>query len=92
MEFPIEIQILINDYARPLTRPDWKKGSFINKNYRSWEGQIGRLNIYEFKSYLEQCSDKDNDESYKGWSDDFEKRILDEYDIFHMRMGTFNLV
>ncbi len=31
MEFPPEIQILINDYARPTTRLDWMKGSYINR-------------------------------------------------------------
>ena len=36
MEFPIEIQMLINEYAKPATRPDWRKGSFINITYRSW--------------------------------------------------------
>ena len=31
MELPPEIQILINDYARPATRLDWMKGSYINR-------------------------------------------------------------
>jgi hypothetical protein len=31
MELPIEIQRLINDYARPMTRPDWRKGSYYNR-------------------------------------------------------------
>ena len=31
MEFPHEIQIQINDYARPATRLDWKKGSYIHR-------------------------------------------------------------
>ena len=31
MEFPIEIQRLNNEYARPCTRPDWKKGSYYNR-------------------------------------------------------------
>jgi len=34
MEFPIEIQMLINDYARPRTRPDWRHGSNILRNLR----------------------------------------------------------
>ena len=29
MEFPIEIQMKINEYAKPMTRPDWKKGCYI---------------------------------------------------------------
>ena len=38
MEFPIEIQMLINDFARPMTRPDWRKGSFMIRYYRSEKG------------------------------------------------------
>ena len=35
MEFPIELQMLINDYARPIwTRPDWRKGSNIMRTLR----------------------------------------------------------
>jgi hypothetical protein len=34
MEFPIEIQMLINDYARPMTRPDWRKGNNILRTLR----------------------------------------------------------
>lgn len=29
MELPIEIQRIINDYAKPITRPDWKKGCYF---------------------------------------------------------------
>ena len=29
MEFPIKMQMIINDYARPMTRPDWRKGSYV---------------------------------------------------------------
>lgn len=28
MEFPIKIQRHINEYAKPATRPDWRKGCF----------------------------------------------------------------
>ena len=31
MELPPELQLLINDYARPTTRLDWMKGSYINR-------------------------------------------------------------
>jgi len=31
MEFPIEIQRLIHDFARPITRPDWRKGSKLKR-------------------------------------------------------------
>lgn len=85
MEFPIEIQMLINDYARPLTRPDWRKGSSINRDYRSWGGQLGRLNIRDFKSYLKQCSIIDEDENYEAWAYFFERRDLDDISIVFMR-------
>jgi hypothetical protein len=29
MELPLELQMIINDYARPVSRPDWKKGSYM---------------------------------------------------------------
>jgi len=45
MEFPIEMQMLINDYARPctpgsevarpMTRPDWRKGSYVIRILRA---------------------------------------------------------
>ena len=54
MEFPIEIQMLINDYARPLTRPDWRKGSIIMTTTRMRFGGVirlgGRLNIMAITS------------------------------------------
>jgi hypothetical protein len=31
MEFPIEIQMLIKDYLKPMTRNDLIKGSYINR-------------------------------------------------------------
>ena len=72
MEFPIEIQMLINDYARPLTRPDWRKGSDSNRTYRSLNGG---LNIRQFKMYLDLCSDLKR--SYKLWAYDLESGNLD---------------
>ncbi len=53
MEFPIEIQMLINDYLRPMTRPDWRKGSYLKRYLKSYWGQTGRLLFHEFKSYIE---------------------------------------
>lgn len=32
MEFPIEIQRLINEYAKPMTRVDWRNGSYISQD------------------------------------------------------------
>ncbi len=55
MEFPIEIQMLINDYARPISRPDWRKGSFMVRYYRSEKGKWGSLPIWDFKEYISIC-------------------------------------
>ena len=94
MEFPIEIQMLINDYARPLTRPDWRKGSFINLTYRSWGGQLGRLTIKEFKEYLDTCSGIINDDDmfddiFILWADHYEKRNMDDIDIHNFRVEGY---
>jgi hypothetical protein len=43
MEFPIEIQRHINDFAKPLTRPDWRQGSAFNRKYI--ESQYSTLEI-----------------------------------------------
>ena len=59
MEFPIEIQMLIKDYLRPMTRPDWRQGSFITRHYKSPKGRYGRLTFYEFELYLIRCYDLD---------------------------------
>ena len=84
MEFPIEIQMLINAYAKPMTRPDWRKGSFINITYRSWWGQLCRLDITEFKLYLKMCREMDFDEiKHVAWT--HEKMSLDDIDIIHYR-------
>ncbi len=31
MELPIELQMIINEYAKPMTRPDWRKGCYFNR-------------------------------------------------------------
>ena len=59
MEFPVEIQLLINDYLKPMTRPDWRQGSFITRHYRSSKGKYGRLTFDEFELYLMRCYDLD---------------------------------
>ena len=41
MEFPIEIQMLINAYAKPMTRPDWREGSYVK---RTWMKGVRNIN------------------------------------------------
>lgn len=31
MELPIELQRLIKEFSMPLTRPDWRKGCYCNR-------------------------------------------------------------
>jgi hypothetical protein len=47
MEFPEEIQRLINEYAKPLTRGDWRKGSSIAhcNNHIKYVGNGYLINI-----------------------------------------------
>ena len=59
MEFPVEIQMLIKDYLRPMTRPDWRQGSFITRHYRSPKARYGRLSFNEFELDLMRCYDLD---------------------------------
>ncbi len=56
MEFPIEIQMLITDFLRPITRPDWRKGSFLTRHYKKDARSLRDLPMYEdFKEYIEMC-------------------------------------
>jgi hypothetical protein len=31
MELPIELQMIIKEYSRPITRPDWREGCYCNR-------------------------------------------------------------
>ena len=55
MEFPIEIQMLINDYARPISRPDWRQGSFLTRHYKQNVRRIYNPPYEEFKEYIDHC-------------------------------------
>ena len=35
MELPLELQMIINDYARPIGRPDWRLGSYMMRELRA---------------------------------------------------------
>ena len=76
MEFPVEIQMLIKDFLRPITRTDWKKGSSITRQYKQDDRSIVDLPIYEdFKEYINLCRlsprySRNNDQErkkYKMW-------------------------
>jgi hypothetical protein len=102
MEFPVEIQMLINDYLRPMTRPDWRQGSFITRHYRSPKGRYGRLTFHEFELYLLRCEDlkrrnedeEEDSEFYitiKSTAFSFEHRyIKNDKHIYEMRQDEYN--
>ena len=101
MEFPIEIQMLINDYLRPMTRPDWRQGSYLTRYYRSPKGRYGRLTFTEFELYLIRCYELDDyNEGYdedsefyttiKSWAPLFEHRyIKNDKHIYQMRQDQY---
>lgn len=50
---PVELQQIINEYAKPLTRPDYKKGSYFIRNLVK-NNDVISLTI--FKLFIESCS------------------------------------
>ena len=52
MYLPVELQQIINEYAKPLTRPDYKQGSYFIRNLIKSNGVIS-LSI--FKTYINTC-------------------------------------
>ena len=101
MEFPIEIQMLIKDFLRPMTRPDWRQGSFITRHYKSPKGRYGRLTFHEFELYLMRCCDIKNSnedidedsefyESIKSWATWYEHlHIKNDKHIYQMRQDQY---
>ena len=65
---PDELQRLINDFARPCTRPDWRRGGSIARTLDSSD-------LYRFQyelEILEQCRHADEDEhNPQNWGDDY---------------------
>ena len=47
MEFPEDIIYIINQFSKPLTRPDWRKGSYLNRLDDDYNYQI-RYSVYYF--------------------------------------------
>jgi hypothetical protein len=62
MNFPIEIQEIINDYARPMTRPDWFRGSYISRRLTklpNLKGQLAKQIILRAVRFAELPDDDD---------------------------------
>lgn len=41
MELPEDVCRLIHEFALPLTRGDWRKGSYIKRNYDNFDNDMG---------------------------------------------------
>jgi hypothetical protein len=54
---PVELQKLIQDFARPVTRVLWKEGSAFNNTLRPWCSRREKISSYrDFKNYLHQSA------------------------------------
>ena len=62
MELPLELQMIINDYARPVSRPDWKKGSYVIRKLAKCHLYVyinefpGEITYITHLRYFELCS------------------------------------
>lgn len=75
MEFPQDIQNIINEYAKPCTRPDWRDGCYFS-----------RQPVYFFVSYselIEEIVSDFNSEYYPNYDsgDDSEYTAFSDYEI-----------
>ena len=62
MEFPIEIQRHINDFAKPVTRIDWRQGSAMSRYHPFFDIDLKLILISDQfyltlsqESYIEMC-------------------------------------
>ena len=57
MDLPIELQMIINAYARPMTRPDWRQGSYMIRRLRnaSYDNQRGDFVLGLHTNYFMMC-------------------------------------
>jgi len=50
MFLPIEIQQHINEYAKPITRPDWRQGCYMNRLFILDENK--HIILYDFGYFI----------------------------------------
>jgi hypothetical protein len=62
MELPLNAKQLIYEYSRPITRPDWRKGSACNHAFKNSKPLLQMYYMY-FKYYL--CSNEITQNKYK---------------------------
>ena len=56
MELPLELQMIINDYARPIGRPDWRLGSYMMRALSVASKSTYTDILGLFKAVINHCS------------------------------------
>jgi len=72
MEFPLEIQNLINEYAKPITRPDWKEGCYFSRQpfyFFVTYGELIEELVNEFNNNNDEINYSDDDSEFSAFSD-----------------------
>jgi hypothetical protein len=78
MEFPQEIQNIINEYAKPCTRPDWKEGCYFSRQPFYFFVTYGEL----IEELVNEFNDNNNDGDETDYSDDdSEYTTFSDYEI-----------
>ena len=65
MQFPEELEAVVNEFARPLTRPNWRDGSDIVRAIKNdfwWDDYLTDFNSFDSDlldcSWVEWCKNK----------------------------------
>ena len=66
MELPLELQMKINDYARPLSIPDWRKGSYIVRTLSAASKSTHTDMLRLFKAVIYHCSNDHHNSTIYG--------------------------
>ena len=70
MILPVNALQLIKEYSKPLTRPDWKKGSYCNNSFK-----YSNLMIYLHYTTLCYCS-------YKKYESEIDYFVINKHKSF----------
>jgi hypothetical protein len=103
MELPIRVKQLISEYSKPLTRPDWKKGSACNSAFKNDNVMIYLHNrticLSLYKVYIKNINTDHIDFDYKelkknkSFSEDIEQygeMVFKLYSILFDDNPTYN--
>lgn len=78
MEFPQDIQNIINEYAKPCTRPDWKEGCYFSRQTQHYYHM--KYNDFIYQSMIEFTYDFDTNYSNSFSDDDSEYSAFSDYE------------